>query len=281
MAEKMQAPPVVATGSSSAGVGGALLFLCFHGDLRQLLALTHQAGEARVPHREASVKDVIEACGVPHPEVGAIVAAGREVDFGYRPAAGDMIEVFPIIPPLDVTKPSRLRPEPLAGPFFVVDINVAKLGRWLRMLGFDALIPENHDDAFLAATAATGRVLLTRDRRLLKRRQVVFARLVRHGHPTAQLREVLSFYGLGGQERPFTRCLRCNSRLEPMAKEEILPRLEPLTRKYYSRFNHCPRCDRIYWAGSHREKMEGLISAVLSSPGFAVDTPSDNYDNEG
>jgi len=259
-----------------AGAGPPLLSLRFAGELRQLLTTAHQAGAVRVPYRGASIKDVIEACGVPHPEVGAIVAAGREVDFGHRPAAGEMIEVLPIIPPLDVTKPSQLRPEPLAGPYFVVDINVAKLGRWLRMLGFDALIPANHDDAFLAATAAAGRILLTRDRRLLKRRQVVFGRLVRHGDPTAQLREVISFYGLGGQERPFTRCLRCNAKLEPVAKEEILPRLEPLTRKYYSRFKHCPSCDQVYWAGSHRQKMEGLITAVLASPGFAVDTHPDN-----
>lgn len=239
-----------------------MVVLRFHGDLRQLLTKNHRHGEIALAYRKASIKDMIEACGVPHPEVGAIVAAGREVDFAHRPAPDELVEVFSPVPPLDVTKPSRLRPEPLAGLGFVVDVNAAKLGRWLRMLGFDVLMPENHDDAFLAE-AAVGRVLLTRDRRLLKRGRVVFGHLVRADDPVEQVREVVTLYGLRGRQQPFSRCMRCNDRLRPVAREEVLYRLEPLTKKYYTRFKYCARCDKIYWAGSHREKMERLVRALL------------------
>lgn len=239
-----------------------MVVLRFHGELRQLLTKDHRRGEIARAYRGASVKDVIEACGVPHPEVGVIVAAGREVDFAHCPGPDELVEIFPPVPPLDVTKPSRLRPEPLAGLGFVVDVNAAKLGRWLRMLGFDVLMPENHDDAFLAE-AAVGRVLLTRDRRLLKRGRVVFGHLVRADDPVEQVREVVTLYGLRGRQQPFSRCMRCNDRLRPVAREEVLSRLEPLTKKYYTRFKYCARCDKVYWAGSHREKMERLVRALL------------------
>jgi uncharacterized protein len=240
-----------------------MIFFRFHGGLPKLLSVGHQAGQVQSRYRGASVKDMIEALGVPHPEVGAIVSAGIEIDFSHLPQDEEKIEVYPLVQPFDVTKATLLRPLPLQSTRFIADINVAKLGRLLRMLGFDTLVPEGHEDAELAAAAAAGgRILLTRDQRLLKRNLVVFGHLVRASYPRDQLCEVAALYGLGGQLEPFSRCMRCNSRLRPVAKEAVLPRLEPLTRKYYAEFKCCPRCEKVYWAGSHRDKMQILIGAI-------------------
>ncbi|ADH84879.1 Mut7-C RNAse domain-containing protein [Desulfurivibrio alkaliphilus] len=239
-----------------------MIRLIFHGELAELLTAPQAAGEVRTTARGASIKDMVEACGIPHTEVGKI-AAGQSVNFSYIPADDERLDIFPLTPPVDITIPTCLRPEPFTAVRFIIDVNVAKLARRLRMLGFDALLPADHDDANLARLAAAGRILLTRDRRLLKRRQVLFGRLIRATDPQKQLLEVLNHYGLQQRALPFSRCLNCNEILQPVAKEKIIHRLEPLTKKYYTRFKYCPACDQIYWAGSHREKMQHLVEQAL------------------
>jgi uncharacterized protein len=239
-----------------------MIFFRFHGELKPLLTTPHQDGGIKVVFRRASVKDMIEALGVPHPEIGAITTKKGEVTFYFLPEDGERIEVSPLILPTEVTKPSLLRPEPLKTIRFVADLNVSKLGRLLRMAGFDVGGGNLQNDAALAEAAAAGRILLTRDRQLLKRRQVIFGHLVRACEPQAQFREVVKLYGLAGKAKPFTRCMLCNTKLHPVSKEPILPRLEPLTRKYYDVFAYCTRCDKVYWAGSHREKMAALLAAL-------------------
>jgi uncharacterized protein with PIN domain len=239
----------------------------FHGDLSSLLNRRWRPGprlELKLGRR-ASVKDAIEALGPPHTEIGRLQANGREISFDDLVREDDEVVVFPLEPPVDVRRPTRLRP--LAFPVirFIADVNVGKLARLLRMLGFDCTYRNDLDDAECAATArAEKRICLSKDFRLLKRSLIIHGRLVREKDPQAQLREVVTFYGLKPLMAPFSRCLRCNHPLEPVAKAAILSRLEPLTRKYYDAFERCPRCDKIYWAGSHREQMEKLL-AVLAS----------------
>ena len=211
--------------------------------------------------RRASIKDVIEALGPPHTEIGSLRVDGAEVDFGHLllpgPGGGPTeVDVFPVTPPLDVTRPSLLRPTPLPRPAFVVDVNVGRLARWLRLLGLDAAYHPSWDDACLAALAASsGRAVLTGDTLLLKRSAVTHGRLVRATHPEDQLLEVLGFFGLRGPFALFSRCLDCNGELRPVPKNEILHRLEPLTRRHYHRFRICPDCGRVYWRGSHHGRM--------------------------
>jgi uncharacterized protein len=242
-----------------------MVLLRFHGDLASLLVRRWRGNQLlELPlARRTSVKDFIEALGPPHTEVGMLLANGREVDFTYQLEPEDSIEVFAPEPPVDVSKPSRLRPETFAGGRFIADVNVGKLARLLRMLGVDVSFYRGLADADCAARARTEqRICLTTDAMLLKRRQIVHGHLVRDPVPENQLREVIHFYGLAARLRPFSRCLRCNDELMPVAKTKIIARLEPLTRKYYDAFERCPRCDRIYWAGSHREQMEKLIAAL-------------------
>lgn len=239
-----------------------------HGELLDLTPSGNRSGpNRRVFARRASIKDMIEALGPPHTEVGRIEAGGEERDFAYVPADGDVVRVFPVAPPLDVTRPTRLRPDPLPAPAFLVDANVAKLASLLRLLGLDAAHDPAWRDQDLARLAETERrAVLSRDRGLLKRRGVVFGRLIRAGSPAAQLREVLDHFGLAGPFAPFTRCLRCNVPLEAVSKAAVLPRLQPMTRQAFDRFSRCPSCGRVYWAGSHHDRMLDLLRELGLAP---------------
>ena len=240
----------------------------FHDGLRDLLgrgaADPGEPGRVTYPvTRRASVKDVIEALGPPHTEIGSIVADGRVVGFGHLVGPGERIDVHPVAAPFDVLRPSPLRPEPLPRVAFLVDANVGRLAGLLRALGFDTAHDPSLDDPDLARLAALeGRILLSRDRLLLRRNAVTYGRLVRAHDPDAQLLEVLRFFGLKPPFATFTRCLRCNDPLISVPKADILDRLLPLTRKHFTEFRRCPSCDRVYWAGSHHERMRERVERI-------------------
>ena len=210
-------------------------------------------------HRRASIKDIVEAHGIPHTEVGSIWVDSSEVGFEHIPASGEKIRVNPVQPPVDVSKPTRLRPVPYPEARFVVDVNAGKLAVLLRMLGRDTLWSNSYKDWEVAALASDEqRIVLSRDRGLLKRKEIVHGRLIRSQDPDDQLLEVVRLFGLD-QTGNFSRCLKCNHLLEPVPKSLILHRLKPKTRKYYHYFEICPGCDRIYWQGSHWEKMQERV----------------------
>ncbi len=208
-----------------------------------------------VLHRRASIKDIIEALGIPHTEIGMLKVDGLQAGFEHIPSPGEKIEVLPVKAPVDVTRPTRLRPKAFPEPRFIVDVNAGKLAVLLRMLGRDTLWSNSYRDSDVA-DLATGeqRIVLSRDRGLLKRKEIVHGRLIRAGDPDDQLHEVIELYGLNRSCR-FSRCLRCNQVLNPVPKAKILHRLEPKTKKYFDHFEICPGCERIYWKGSHWEKM--------------------------
>lgn len=243
----------------------------FHGDLRELLGRGKAGADGRVTYpvtRRTSVKDAIEALGPPHTEVGAIEIDGPAVGFGHLLEPGRRIDVRPVPAPFDVLRPSALRPDPLLRISFLVDANVGRLAGLLRALGFDAVHDQSLGDAALAELAAReGRILLSRDRLLLRRSIVAYGRLVRSHDPETQLREVLRFFGLRPPFATFTRCLRCNAPLQTVSKAEIMHRLLPLTKLHYTDFRRCPRCDRIYWAGSHHERMHERVERICRELG--------------
>ncbi|GAB4336468.1 MAG: hypothetical protein Kow0089_06720 [Desulfobulbaceae bacterium] len=148
----------------------------------------------------------------------------------------------------------------------MVDINVGRLARYLRAAGFDVLYnPGWHDRDIARFMMRERRILLTRDKGLLMRKQVIFGRYVRAEKPVDQLEEIVELLGLRDRVAPFTRCLECNLPLVPVAKEEVDHLLEPLTRKYYTTFSRCDGCGRIYWPGSHTEKMRRLLAGQITS----------------
>lgn len=239
----------------------------FHGDLPALLRgrWRRQNPVLQTVTRSASIKDALESFGLPHTEVGEIVCNGEPVGFSWPVAAGQVFDIFPVLPPWDVLSPSLLRPAPLSVARFLADANVGRLARYLRLAGFDTLYDWRwDDDRIVAMIGRDNRIVLSRDLGLLKRKQIDFGRCIRATAPATQLREVIDLLGLSGAMQPFSRCPECNTPLQPVAKEAVMHRLEPLTRKYYETFSLCPGCDRIYWQGSHREKMEQFLGSAFT-----------------
>ncbi|HTQ20759.1 Mut7-C RNAse domain-containing protein [Mycobacterium sp.] len=210
-----------------------------------------------------TVKDVLEAMGIPHTEVDLILVNGEPAAFEHRPTAGDRIAAYPMFEALDIGSTARLRPAPLRDPRFVVDVNLGRLARLLRVLGLDVWWSSDADDPTLAEISLIQqRILLTRDRGLLKRRAITHGLFVHSQHAEQQTLEVIRRLDLGQRLAPFTRCLRCNGKLAAVSKDEVVDRLEPLTRRYYQDFSRCSGCGRIYWAGSHHARLVGLVERL-------------------
>jgi uncharacterized protein with PIN domain len=199
-----------------------------------------------------TIKHLAESLGVPHPEIGQVKVNGREGSLEMITEDEDRVEIHPI--------PNGLTVEPR----FILDNHLGRLAAYLRMLGFDCLYENDYDDEELAElTQREVRILLSRDRRLLMRKAVSVGYCLRSLDPLEQLPEVIQRFDLAKRITPFHRCLRCNHSLEPVAKEDVLERLEPLTRLYFDEFQICPSCKQIYWKGSHYERMARLIEQNL------------------
>ncbi len=212
-----------------------------------------------------TVKDMIESLGVPHTEVDLILANGESVDFTYRPSSGDRISVYPVFEALDIAPLLQVRPEPLREPKFVLDTHLGRLAAYLRMLGFDALYRNSFSDEELAEiSAGQHRILLTRDRGLLKRSMVTHGYLVRSIDPPQQVEEVLSRFDLHDAINPFSRCLQCNRGLSRVDPEQVKEQIPEKVRQRCSEYSRCPGCGRVYWKGSHYKKMLGLIKRFTS-----------------
>jgi uncharacterized protein len=222
------------------------------------------------PHQ--TVKDVLEAMGIPHTEVDLVVVNGTPVDWSWRPSPGDRIAAYPVFESLDISPISQLRDRPLREPRFVVDVNLGRLAQLLRLLGLDSTWKHDLDDATIVAIAARERrVVLTRDRGLLKRRSVTHGLFVHHDEPVSQAIEVVRRLDLAGRIEPFTRCMRCNGVLRPKRKDEVLDRLEPRTRRHYEEFHACDDCGRVYWRGSHHASLAALVAEIRSGAAGRTD----------
>jgi uncharacterized protein with PIN domain len=234
----------------------------FYDELEELLPKSQRGRSFNYDFNgNQSVKHLIEAQGIPHTEIGRILVNDSQVDPGYQVQDGDQVEVYPAS--FDVVG------RDLVGGTkwdytFLLDNHLGKLAAYLRMLGFDARYRNDYQDSELAEIAeCDNHILLTRDRRLLMRNQVRSGYCVRQLDPRDQLKEVIRRFSLQHFARPFRRCIRCNSILEKARKEQVLDRLEPLTRQYYDEFRICPNCQQVYWQGSHFIRMERLIQEVL------------------
>ncbi len=207
-----------------------------------------------------SAKDAIEAIGVPHTEVDLILVDGHSVGFDFLLRGGERVAVYPVFERLDIAPLQHLRPRPLREPRFVLDTHLGKLARHLRMAGFDCLYRNDYRDSeLITAAVAEHRIILTRDKGLLKQRLVTHGYFVRGTESEGQLREVVREFQLESGLRPFTRCRECNSELRDVAKAEVLERLPEKVRGVYERFQLCPGCGRIYWEGTHYARLKRLL----------------------
>jgi uncharacterized protein with PIN domain len=210
-----------------------------------------------------TVKDLAESFGVPHTEIDVILVDGESVDFRHRVGNGARVSVYPVFEALDVSPLVRLRPKPLREPRFVLDIHLGRLARTLRLLGFDSVWRNDiTDDELATISVGEKRILLTRDRGLLKRAKVTHGYLVQETDRRRQIVEILRRFDLFGVIASFGRCLECNGVLELVAKEEVEHRLQSRTRRDYNDFRTCPDCDRIYWQGSHYDRLAALVEDI-------------------
>lgn len=213
--------------------------------------------------QERSVKDLIESIGVPHTEIDLIIVNGKSVDFNYLVQDGDHISVYPVFESLDISPLNHCQPKPLRKTRFILDTHLGKLAAYLRMLGFDTIYRNDYDDPQLARIAVDEhRILLTCDRQLLMRNQITHGYFVRSRQPQQQLLEVLLRFDLSNNLQPFTRCMHCNGKIGPVNKQTIEDRLPPRTKKYYNEFFQCEICNKIYWKGSHYQKMKNMIDSL-------------------
>ena len=210
------------------------------------------------------VRHLIETLGVPHTEVEIILRNGVSVDLEAAADDGDRISVYPVFEALDVSPLLRLRTSALREPRFFADAQLGRLARYLRLCGFDTLYENNIDDADLARRAAAQRrIVLSRDRQLLMRREITHGCHIRQDRPVEQLAHVIQRCDLANRSRPFTRCMECNGLLDSVDKEDIGPDLKPQTRAYYDEFWRCRGCGRIYWRGSHYRRLQQLLASTL------------------
>lgn len=213
-----------------------------------------------------TAKAIIEDLGVPHTEVDLIIANGSSVDFAYRLNDTDFLSVYPVFESMDIGGLSRVRAVPLRETRFALDVHLGKLARLLRMTGFDASYSNTIADEDLALLGRKEkRIILSRDRGLLKRRAVTHGYLVRSTAPRQQLGEVLRRFDLAGCLRMFTRCMECNLPLARVDKTAIAALLPPVVASTYSEFSRCPGCARVFWRGTHWERMKGLTADVLNA----------------
>lgn len=217
--------------------------------------------------RAATVKNAIEALGVPHTEVEVVLVNGESVDFSYLMREGDQVSVYPKFESFDVTPLLRVREQPLRELRFVADAHLGGLARLLRMLGFDTLYSNTISDQQIRDLAAIeARVVLTRDRELLKRKEITHGCYVHSLKPQRQLREVVQRLQLEAMARPFSLCLNCNWPLTPIAKHAVLERLPEKVAAHYDAFSTCSSCERVFWEGSHWERMRAVLAEHLQAP---------------
>ena len=238
--------------------------LRFYAELRDFLSFDRLSGTVTRSFDVAgSVKDMIEACGVPHTEVDVILANGGAVDFAYRMQDGDRIGVYPRFWTFDIEPSWRVGPEPPSESRLVLDVHLGRLTRYLRLLGFDAAYDPGTDDPQLVEVSTRdSRVLLTRDIGLLMYGVLEYGYFVRAVDPFEQLTEVARRFDLMGSIDAFTRCVACNGALEPVAKEDIADRLAPRTRRHYDDFRRCADCAHIYWKGSHYARLQKVVDRI-------------------
>jgi uncharacterized protein len=240
------------------------IYLRFYEELNDFLP--EEKRKKRFAHQfidRTSIKDLIESLGVPHTEVDFILVNGKSVNFKYLINDGDDISVYPVFESLDITDVQHLRPKPLRKPKFVADVHLGRLTRYLRMIGIDVIYKNDfEDDEIIQASVKERRAILTRDRGILKRNDVTHGYFVRSSKGEEQVIEVIKRFNLQNAIKEFTRCLECNTELIKIAKEKIAGNLPPKVNASQEEFFSCPGCGKIYWKGTHHQKMLSLVHKI-------------------
>ena len=235
----------------------------FHGELERFIARERRGlATAHAYARAATLKQAIESLGVPHTEIGRVTVNAQPATLDRTVRERDAVEVFPHEPGAAPFE------EPLA---FVADAHMGGLARMLRMLGFDTIYDNALDDPEIVALArAENRVVLTRDREMLKCRDILRGCYVHALKPEAQLREVAARYAIAERMRAFSLCLHCNLPLQPASADAIAAQVPETIQAQYTTFMYCAGCRRVYWEGSHWDRMRRVLAGALDVAPAAI-----------
>ncbi|WP_434594541.1 Mut7-C RNAse domain-containing protein [Streptomyces sp. A5-4] len=242
-------------------MNGPEIHLAFAPELHLFVAVERRGGRtALATDGSSTLGHVVESLGVPLTEAGQLLVDGREVAVSHIPAAGESVEVRA------VERPQRL---PGGPPRFLLDVHLGTLARRLRLLGVDAAyFSEDIGDPALATYSARDRrVLLSRDRGLLRRRELWAGAYIYSDRTDDQLRDVLSRFR--PTLAPWTRCTACNGDLTSVTKETVRDLLEGGTERSYDVFAQCTACERVYWRGAHHTRLQTIVDDALAEFGGA------------
>jgi len=238
----------------------------FYEELNDFLPLERRKAEFRCGFKgRESVKDRIEALGVPHTEVDLILVNGVSVDFGYILQDRDRVSVYPVFESLDIHDVTHLRDLPLRETRFIADVNIGDIVKYMRALGLDVYCnPTLSPREIIRISREEKRTILTKSRKLLKHRDVIRGIFIRPGTTVEQIRGIIDFLSLRGGMALFSRCLACNSSLVRVTKESVFDRVPPKARAFHEDYSYCSGCDRIYWQGSHFARIQKVVDEILA-----------------
>ncbi len=251
----------------------------FYKELNEFLPKHRRKTEFEAEFKyKRSIKDMIEALGVPHTEVDVIIANGKSVDFKYILQDGARISVYPALGYLHMENITHLRKTPLCKTKFIADINLGDIVRYMRALGFDVYYdPSLSPSEIIEISKKENRIILTKSRKLLKFKEIAYGLFLRPGTTETQIKNIIDHLDIKDNIKPFSRCLRCNNMLKKVSKEKIADRIPPKTKAFCDEYSYCKSCDKIYWEGTHIIKMKDVIDEILA----AVRKPGDSSVSAG
>ncbi|HUI64789.1 MAG TPA: Mut7-C RNAse domain-containing protein [Bacteroidota bacterium] len=215
---------------------------------------SHAAGEG------ATLGTLLAEFALRGNEVDLILVNGESAALSHILRENDRVSIYPVFDSIDVTPLTKMDDRPRRRMRFVLDVHLGKLAHHLRMMGFDTLYRNDYTRSELLGIASRDdRILLSKSSSLVEAEELTAAYRVRSSDPREQLLEVLTRFDLWRAARPFVRCLHCNSLLQPEAKNAVAEHLPEKVRELYLKFNRCPSCGRIYWEGTHFQKMQAFI----------------------
>jgi len=214
---------------------------------------------------QTSVKDLIESFNIPHTQVQMILVNGEQKDFSYIVQENDRISVYPFFHTFDINSVSKIS-HPLPDEIhFLADQHLGTLARYLRMIGIDTAFNEDISGYELVEKAnQQDRILLTKDHNILKRNELKYGYFIYADDLDSQLEELILQFKLKEHLSLFSRCLECNELLQPIEKATIEHRLPKKVREGHESFTICWRCNKIYWKGSHYDRMKDKIENILT-----------------
>ena len=208
-------------------------------------------------NKKCSVKEICMGWNIPVTSVDLVLKNGRSVNLDATIRDGDRISIYPVFETFDISQTTKIRNSGLRNSRFIADAHLGKLAKYLRILGFDTVYHSDLDDnEIINLSLEEHRIILSKDKELLQNKKVTHALRIHSESPIDQLLEVIFRLDVKEYIKPFRLCTICNNKLEFINKEDILPRLLPKTRENYNEFYICQNCNKIYWKGSHYDRLK-------------------------